>query len=400
MSRSNHKGRIEELEGLRGIAAVSVLVYHAAGRLQPLGAPFEWFMAWVEPLGGLAVVAFFILSGFVIGYIHDEPWNRTNVLKYLLRRFIRLYPIYLIALLLSFQVARQSIISWQFFAHLVFLQGTLYPVVSSDGPLWSLHYEAIYYLLYLVLWRFPNSLKWFAGLSLVAVFAGIWNSLTLIHVFAMFGFWLFGNWLAKARSPNALVLSGNGRFWFPFLLLCGNIDAGAWSGIAKHLGGVNNAWELTVAANSPLIVDIFLSVKRRQLVPWLAYPAYGVSWFVTCLDLAYGMWSGKFYQLHVYPVAAFFLLLAATAWARHWLAPSSRSWSKVSFLGGISYALYVIHKPLIVLFSATAGAKLHIVGGCLFAVALSFLFAWLLERRFQPWVANYLKVRLRVPATS
>lgn len=167
-------------------------------------------------------------------------------------------------------------------------------------------------------------------------------------------------------------------------------------GIAKQVGGVNNGWELTLAANSPLIVDIFLSVKRGQLVPWLAFPAYGVAYLVTCLDLAYGMWSGKFYQLHCYPVAAFFLLLAATALARRWPAPSFRFWSKVSFLGGISYALYVIHRPILGSLSAPAGTKLQIVGGCLFAVALSFLFAWLLERRFQPWMANYIKLRLRM----
>lgn len=235
MSRSNHKGRIEELEGLRGIAALSVLLYHSSAQLQPLGAPFAWLMAWVEPLGGLAVMVFFILSGFVIGYIHDEPWNRTNVLTYLLRRLIRLYPIYFIALLLSFQVARQSLFSWGFFVHLAFLQGTLSPVISSNGPLWSLHYEVIYYLLYLALWRFPNSLKWFACLSLMAIFASVWNSLTLIKVFALFGFWLFGHWLAKAGSPNALVLSGQGRFWLPFFLLCANINAGGWVALQSRL---------------------------------------------------------------------------------------------------------------------------------------------------------------------
>jgi peptidoglycan/LPS O-acetylase OafA/YrhL len=399
MGEPNHKGRIEELEGLRGMAALAVLVYHVGDRLQPLGVPVAWSSFFVVPLGGTAVMVFFVLSGFVIGYIHREPWNRTNVAEYLFRRLIRLYPIYLVALLLSFAVARRSLFSWDFLVHLTFLQGALAPVISSNGPLWSLPYEVVYYLLYLALWRFPRSLKWFAGLSLAAVLASIWLPFFLLKVLALYGFWLFGCWLAKAGSTKTLVVSGNGRFWVALFLVCANINGGGWGGVLKRLGG-GSGWEWTLTANGPLIADIFLSATRRQLIPCLAWTACGASCSVTCLDLGYGFWTGKFYHLYSYQVAALLLLLAAVAAVRRWPSPPSWFWSKVSWLGGVSYALYVIHNPILASLLPPAVGKMRRLGGCLLGAALSLLLAWLLERPYQRWVAGFLKRRLLAGASK
>ena len=80
------KPRYEILDGLRGVAAMIVVVYHL----------FEDFGAGVAVQGAnhgyLAVDFFFVLSGFVIGYAYDDRWDRMSYGDFFKRRLIRLHP--------------------------------------------------------------------------------------------------------------------------------------------------------------------------------------------------------------------------------------------------------------------------------------------------------------------
>lgn len=51
--------------------------------------------------GYLAVSFFFILSGFILTYNYADRWPSVSLREYLLARFARIYPIYLLALLLE-----------------------------------------------------------------------------------------------------------------------------------------------------------------------------------------------------------------------------------------------------------------------------------------------------------
>lgn len=89
------KPHYEILDGLRGVAAIMVLVYHV----------FEGFAT--GPLdqrcnhGYLAVQFFFILSGFVVGYAYDDRWPQMRTGEFFKRRLIRLHPMLLIGILLG-----------------------------------------------------------------------------------------------------------------------------------------------------------------------------------------------------------------------------------------------------------------------------------------------------------
>ena len=80
------KPRYEILDGLRGVAAMIVVIYHL----------FEDFGAGVPVQGAnhgyLAVDFFFVLSGFVIGYAYDDRWDRMSYADFFKRRLIRLHP--------------------------------------------------------------------------------------------------------------------------------------------------------------------------------------------------------------------------------------------------------------------------------------------------------------------
>lgn len=81
------KQHFEILDGLRGVAALAVVIFH--------------FMEWVftDPSqnfighGFLAVDFFFCLSGFVIGYAYDDRIAKMGLRKFFISRIIRLHPL-------------------------------------------------------------------------------------------------------------------------------------------------------------------------------------------------------------------------------------------------------------------------------------------------------------------
>jgi peptidoglycan/LPS O-acetylase OafA/YrhL len=77
------KPTLPNLDGIRATACLMVLLSH---------------MPWpvhFETLGETGVGLFFVLSGFLMGYLHAEtPWNYQSVCRYSIARFARIAPIY------------------------------------------------------------------------------------------------------------------------------------------------------------------------------------------------------------------------------------------------------------------------------------------------------------------
>ena len=80
------KPRYEILDGLRGVAAMLVVMFHLFETYSP-GTPYQ-----IINHGYLAVDFFFVLSGFVIGYAYDDRWDRMSTWSFCKRRLIRLHP--------------------------------------------------------------------------------------------------------------------------------------------------------------------------------------------------------------------------------------------------------------------------------------------------------------------
>lgn len=97
----NNVGRPSEarflfVDGLRGIAALIVVIYHFQEAIQETSTSWTW--GWIEILfsyGYLGVDIFFVLSGFVISYsIRNGNFNAKYLVKFGARRSIRLDPAY------------------------------------------------------------------------------------------------------------------------------------------------------------------------------------------------------------------------------------------------------------------------------------------------------------------
>ena len=81
------KQRYEILDGLRGVAAIIVIIFHFF-ELYSFGNPAKQIINH----GYLAVDFFYVLSGFVIGYAYDDRWDRMSYWDFYKRRLIRLHP--------------------------------------------------------------------------------------------------------------------------------------------------------------------------------------------------------------------------------------------------------------------------------------------------------------------
>src|SRR5690349_1844159 len=83
------------LDGLRGVAAITVVIFHIFEAHAP--SHFEQ----VINHGYLAVDFFFALSGYVIGYAYDDRWNSMSIGSFFKRRLIRLHPMVVMGMLIG-----------------------------------------------------------------------------------------------------------------------------------------------------------------------------------------------------------------------------------------------------------------------------------------------------------
>ncbi|MBV4523852.1 acyltransferase [Pseudomonas sp. SWRI74] len=89
--------RLFELDSLRGIAAIGVVLWHYTAMWQV--RPMNWLFAPFYNTGLLLVDFFFVLSGFVIARAYWNNERGTTFLKNIFQRIARIYPLHLITLL-------------------------------------------------------------------------------------------------------------------------------------------------------------------------------------------------------------------------------------------------------------------------------------------------------------
>lgn len=140
------------LTGVRFFAAAHVVAYHYGRRLGWPPGP----MARILDHGFTGVTLFFVLSGFILVYTHGEDGRGDGPRQFWAARFARIYPIYLLALLLDlptllWPVAGSATVPLKPLALSlattpVLLQGWIPRIAGIwNGPAWSLSAEALFY---------------------------------------------------------------------------------------------------------------------------------------------------------------------------------------------------------------------------------------------------------------
>ena len=310
------------LDGLRGVAALIVVLYHI----------FEGYAT--SPIdqnvnhGHLAVDFFFLLSGFVIGYAYDDRWQKPGFTTwtYFKRRLVRLHPMVVMGALIgavSFLI--QGAVKWDgtpvsfgwvLLALVLSLfmipaypgapyevrgNGELFPL---NGPSWSLFFEYLGNIIYAVLFR-----------------------------------------RASTKVLKAVVaVSGAGLLWYAVSNQSGsgNIGVGWTMAGANFLGG---SLRLLFSYSMGLLLSrVFRPSKVRHgflistvaLLVLLPLPHLGLLWL-----------NGLYEALLVIVLFPILLWLGASE-----AVTSPRTKKLYTFLGDLSYPLYMVQYPVMYLFYA------------------------------------------------
>jgi peptidoglycan/LPS O-acetylase OafA/YrhL len=320
-----------DIDGLRAIAVLLVLAYHAFPEAMPGGF--------------IGVDIFFVISGFLItGIIARElEQQRFSLAGFYARRIRRIFPALIVVLCVTLvlgwlwmlpaayaQLSADVFASAAFFSNIaLLLQSGYFDIESGKKPLlhlWSLGIEEQFYLFWPLILMLAARLR--LGILAVACVIGLAS-------FAL-------NVALIGSDPVA-------TFYLPFTraweLLAGATLACGWNRVSQ----TDAASNLRAAIGLALI-----AVAAGVLDPHRAFP---------------GWWA-------ILPVGGAMLLLSApAAWGcRHVLANPA-----MVRIGLISYPLYLWHWPLLVFLAIIKFAPLTLLERGLI-VGLSFVLAWLTYR--------------------
>ena len=184
---------LKPLNGLRGIAAMIVVIAHYSNETELWGR-------LIGAGGQNGVMLFFILSGFLMGYLYfEQSFTLSNVGNYLLRRFARVYPLFIFAAALpSFLiwigfpsgVAYAAINSLTIFFHQVLL------IDRGLGAFWTIRVEIFFYFVFVGIWVIHFHLRniLMTGLIVISalVFLRLKNYDFGIEFFDKIHYFLFG----------------------------------------------------------------------------------------------------------------------------------------------------------------------------------------------------------------
>ncbi|MGE3517786.1 MAG: acyltransferase family protein [Vicinamibacterales bacterium] len=296
------------LTGIRFVLALWVIVHHLSGpgrMLHPLASASPVVGALIGAAFA-ALTVFFAISGFVLARRYRSTrWTRPRLLRYAAARFGRIYPLYLLSLVILAPIILEAARSgelggpWNCLSllanHALLLQGWVKPAVNWNTPAWSLSCEVFFYACAPLVVRGVRHPSWprIVGVALVAFAVPVALRLTVAPPIPKVLLY-FGDFVAGVAAAGAYERLGgqSGRLSY----------VGPWLSAAGLIGGMGLLlWR--AASGWSLLFDAGVRLASLLLVLGLASSA---GWLARML--------------------------------------SSR---RALVLGGASYAIYILHVPLL-----------------------------------------------------
>ena len=149
--------RLQQVDALRGVAALAVVLFHFTTRFTELYRPGQ-SLSLAFPHGHLGVNLFFIISGFVIFMTLERT---VRPMDFVVSRFSRLFPSYWAAIILTFMVTHWlglpgKMVDLAPALANFFMMHSIFGVPHVDGVYWTLEVEMLFYIGMFTLFR----LRW------------------------------------------------------------------------------------------------------------------------------------------------------------------------------------------------------------------------------------------------
>jgi peptidoglycan/LPS O-acetylase OafA/YrhL len=361
--------RLKGVDALRGAAALGVVLYHTVGPNYRFGPRvLNWLVVPLLPMirfGYVGVFLFFVISGFCIHLSRAKARveNKAPVgfVSFWKRRFRRLYPPYIIALILYLGIAAFTtkfqltpFYLWDVVSHVLMLHNLdSRTVYSINGVFWTLAIEEQLYLAYFLLLFLRK--RWGWGRTLAICF--------LVRIF-----WVATGTVLRERYKIDIPISESAAaHWFTWAL--GAISVEAMFGLVKLPRWLYRG-RLALGFLAASVGLTFLLPIVEQL-NWLLHdflwlflhPLWGLGFFVLL---------NRF-------------VLAESRWRATLRTPSFIT--GLAAIGLFSYSLYLTHELVVMEsyqfgwfgFSQLATAFLLTTPAC---VAFAWVFFWFAERPY------------------
>jgi peptidoglycan/LPS O-acetylase OafA/YrhL len=355
MTKQQQSGYDHKLEGLRGLCALVVAISHflTFDFFHSFQIPYYNFFVHLE-FAHEAVLIFFLLSGYVIGLNHiHTPFNKRNVITYLKKRVVRLYPIYVLAIIISFSVYiyTYGVFSVrQLIGHLFFAQEFLVTTISSNWSLWSLSYEVVYYLLFLSLWKAGKYNPYLCiTISILSIAYVLRNPDATILKSLLIGaiVWMLGLYISQTNSIAIATTPKKRHSLISIFAVILAIHCFDTRDLILHFFHLKIDYSLKVSFGDllylPICFVLIMELTNRSVkyMNWIKLLAYSIPALHLLL---------LFYFKH--PLASninwiYGTLYLAVAIITLPINFKIDFFGRLSKLGRISYALYVFHFPVL-----------------------------------------------------
>jgi len=367
------------LDGLRGFAMLIMFAFHYGGGQHSTNWAVH-FLGLATQVGWTGLIIFYALSGFLItGGLWDSLGTRHLLRHFYMRRVLRIFPLYFLALGLAMLVALVRGFSWAdlrpFAIYVLYLQNVppfaawaaVFPSPLPLYHLWSLAVEEQFYLLWPALVLFSRTRR-----------IALWLSLAIFAISAVFRFVIWGPLF---------------RFAFDGV-------------VQRH---VFDGFLLTHAGALALGAALAFAVRGSNAA---AITRYAPAAFIAGL-LLYGVtsWLGGTLKMEPrvqFPLGMIGVSVAATALVLLVLRPGFAggffTLAPLRLMGRISYGFYIFHILLLPLFekiaiwlTPPASREAFLATRILVAFFITFPLAWLSYHYFEEPI---LALKRRFPMHS
>ncbi|WP_162621804.1 acyltransferase family protein [Microbacterium suaedae] len=341
----------QDIQGLRAIAVLAVIAAHVLG----------------SPDGGfVGVDVFFVVSGFLITGLllrEVELTNRISFTRFYVRRAKRILPAAAVVLTAT-------------------VVGAFVLLGRDQGK--SVALDALYSALFLGNWRFaaqgvdyfqqgtaPSPLQHFWSLGVEEQFYLVWPWVLLLVVVLAARFTKWSPRRVRLAGAAMIFLLTTASFAWAMVETTSNHDFAYFSTFSR-------AWELGIGALLAFVPRLDLSALMRRILAWIGLVGIVASLFI--VSSASPLWPAP---LALLPVLSTALVLLAGVGARDgegapWILRNRIA----TYVGDISYSLYLWHFPIAILLVALIPA------GSVAYIALALLLTFVASMASYHFVEN------------